>query len=425
MTQTLAPLTLPAPDEFADWLDTRNAEGLEAARAAVRRLKGGEATSAAEALAIWDQGMLGLANAASCGALFSEVHPDEEVRTRGETAVQEVQKLDTELRLDRELYDVFAALDPTELDPQAARLLDKTLTDFRRAGVDRDDETRARITEINEQLTVVGQEFSKNIRDDKTALRFPPERLGGLPQDWLDAHPVDDEGLVTVTTDYPDVIPVRTFCTDGDVRRQMTAAFLNQGWPAERRAAQGALRAARGAGPAGRLRHLGRLRRRREDDRQGSGDPGVHRPDHRGRRRVRAARPRGTAGPAARRRPTATTIDTADMPYFEELVRKEQYDVDAQVVRTYFDFSRVRAGLLEVTARLFDLTYTPVDDAVVWHPDVTAYDVTLAGAELGRIYLDLHPRDNKYSHAAQFTLTDGVVGQQLPRACWCATSPRG
>ena len=42
--------------------------------------------------------------------------------------------------------------------------------------------------------------------------------------------------------------------------------------------------------------------------------------------------------------PDATAIDGVDYPYYEELVRKEQYDVDAQVVRTYFDFTRVRAG---------------------------------------------------------------------------------
>ena len=63
--------------------------------------------------------MIGMSNAASVGSLFSEVHPDEAVRTRGEAAVQDVQKLGTELQLDRELYDVFAALDAAALDPQA------------------------------------------------------------------------------------------------------------------------------------------------------------------------------------------------------------------------------------------------------------------------------------------------------------------
>ena len=108
------------------------------ARDAADRLKTGEATSPDQALRIWDEGMIGMSNAAAVGSLFSEVHPDEAVRTRGEAAVQDVQKLGTELQLDRDLYDVFAALDAAALDAQGARLLDKTLTDFRRAGVDRD-----------------------------------------------------------------------------------------------------------------------------------------------------------------------------------------------------------------------------------------------------------------------------------------------
>jgi thimet oligopeptidase len=66
-----------------------------------------------------------------------------------------------------------------------------------------------------------------------------------------------------------------------------------------------------------------------------------------------------------------------------------------------------------------------VPDAVVWHPDVTAYDVQLAGETLGRIYLDLHPREGKYNHAAQFTLTDGVVGRQLPEGVLVCNFSKG
>ncbi len=420
-----APLTLPAADEFATWLDQRCADGLQAARDAVRRLKSGEAPSAEEALGIWDTGMIGMANAAAVGSLFSEVHPDEAVRDRGDAAVLEVQKLGTELQLDRELYDVFASLDPTELDPQAARLLEKTLRDFRRAGVDRDDDTRARIKEINEQLTLVGQEFGKNIRDGKRTIRVAPERLAGLPQDWLDGHPVGDDGLVAITTDYPDAIPVRTFCHDREVRREMVDAFLNVGWPANE--------------PL--LHELFELRQELARlvgyDTWADYDAAVKMigkgtaiPEFIDRITEVSTEPakRDLAVLLARLRldrPEADAVDGIDYPYYEELVRKEQYDVDAQVVRTYFDFNRVRAGLLDVTSRLLDLTYTPVPDAVVWHPDVTAYDVTLAGETLGRIYLDLHPRENKYNHAAQFTITDGVAGRQLPEGVLVCNFSKG
>jgi thimet oligopeptidase len=420
-----APLPLPAADGFADWLDARCADGLAAARDAVRRLKAGEATTPVQALEIWDDGMIGMGNAAAVGSLFSEVHPDESVRTRGEAAVQEVHKLGTEFQLDRDLYDVFAALDAAALDPQAARLLDKTLTDFRRAGVDRDDETRARIKEINEQLTLVGQEFSKNIRDGKRTIRVAPDRLDGLPQDWLDAHPVGDDGLVAVTTDYPDAIPVRTFCRDREVRREMVEAFLNVGWPDNE--------------PL--LHELFELREELAKlvgyDTWADYDAGVKMigkgsaiPEFIDRITEVSEEPAERDRDVLLARlhldhPEVKAIDGVDYPYYEELVRKENYDVDAQVVRTYFDFTRVRAGLLDVTARLFDLSYTPAEDAVVWHPDVTAYDVTLAGETLGRIYLDLHPRDGKYSHAAQFTITDGIAGRQLPEGVLVCNFSKG
>lgn len=72
---------------------------------------------------------------------------------------------------------------------------DKTLRDFRRSGVDRDEPTRERIRAINERLTVLAQEFSKNIRNGVKSIQVAPERLAGMPQDWLDAHPADAAGL--------------------------------------------------------------------------------------------------------------------------------------------------------------------------------------------------------------------------------------
>ena len=59
--------------------------------------------------------------------------------------------------------------------------------------------------------------------------------------------------------------------------------------------------------------------------------------------------------------PEATEVQWSDSAYYGEIIRKEQYDVDAQVVRTYFDFTKVRAGLLEVTGRLFGVRYDPID----------------------------------------------------------------
>ena len=424
----MTPLELPAPSETLAWMQERAATGLARARELADRLRTSPPTDAVEALRVWDDLSLALGNVAAAASLLANVHPIEDVRTASEAAEVEVDKLVTELNQDRTLYDVFAGLAAPE-DPLAARLLEKTLRDFRRAGVDRSDEVRARLKEINERLTELGQEFSRVIRDDVREVRVAPERLAGMPEDWLAAHPAGEDGLVGVSTDYPDSVPARMFVHDSGVRRDVTIAFLERGWP-HNDAVLREMFALRHE-LAGLVGHTDWPSYDAEVKMIGSGPAIAEFID-----RITEA----ADGPMRRDldvvleryrqdAPGGTAITSADLSYYEELVRKEQLEVDAQLVRTYFDFGKVRAGLLEVTGRLFGLRYEAVDPggATTWHEDVTSYDVfrTADGAHLGRIHLDLHPREGKYKHAAQFTLTDGVTGRQLPEGVLVCNFSRG
>ncbi|WP_243060459.1 M3 family metallopeptidase [Nocardioides sp. SR21] len=422
---TVAPLALPAPDAAEDWVATRTREGLAEVRRLVEELRDRPPGDALATLRRWDEVSLALSNVAVAASLFANVHPDESVRTGAEQAEVELDRLVTELRQDRRLYDVFAGLDPAGLDPVAARLLTKTLDDFRRAGVDLDDETRARLAQINERLTEVGQEFSRTIRDDVRTVRVTPDRLAGLPQDWLDAHPADEDGLVTVTTDYPDALPVRMFAHDAGVRRDITVAFLDRGWP-ENEARLQELFALRHE----LANHVGYADWASYDAAVKMIGKGPAIPEFIDRITQAADEPmrRDLAVLLERYRrdvPAAAAIDTADSLYYEELVRRERHEVDAQEVRRYFDFTRVRQGLLEVTSRLFGVEYVPVSDAPVWHEDVTSYDVVRDGERIGRIHLDLHPRDGKFKHAAQFTLAKGLAGRQLAEGVLVCNFSRG
>lgn len=424
-THTPLPLVLPRTDEVANWVSTRTADGLAAARSIVESLRSGPPADTLALLRQWDEASRHLSNVAAVGSLLANVHPLEAVRTTCEQAEVEVDRFVTGLRQDRALYEVFAAADPAGLDPVAARLLSKTLDDFRRAGVDLDDDTRARLAQINERLTEVGQEFGRTIRDDVRTVRVTPDRLSGMPEDWLEAHSVDDDGLVTVTTDYPDSVPVRMFAHDAGVRRQVTEAFLERGWPENE----------------ARLQEIFALRHELATlvgyDDWASYDADVKMikqgpaiPEFIDRIAAAAEEPmrRDLELLLERYRrdvPGADAITTADSLYYEELVRQERHDVDAQQVRTYFDFTRVRQGLLDVTARLFGISYAEATDASVWHEDVTAYDVLRDGARIGRIYLDLHPREGKYKHAAQFTLVDGLAGRQLAEGALVCNFSRG
>lgn len=422
----IAPLALPASD--ADWIsfvEDHLTRALDGAGELMARLKDGSQRSSQQVLEIWNDADLGLSTAANVAALFAEVHPDAAVRERCDAASQEVAKFLTARALDRELYDVLHALDPAGLDPDAARVLERTTRDFRRAGVDRDEATRARITQIEERLTVLGQDFGRHIRDDVRSIQITADRLDGLPEDYIAAHPADADGLVSITTDYPDLLPFTTFASDAAARKELHTAFLNRGWPANDAVLHEILD----------LRHemaqlLGYADWPAYDAEVkmiGTGsaiaefiDQIAALAEAPGRRDVGVLLAR-----AQRDDPSRSALTAADSAFYAERVRRETYDVDAQEVRRYFDFAAVRAGLLEVTGRLFGIAYQHRPDVAVWHEDVAAYDVLRDGEVIGRIYLDLHPRAGKFKHAAQFGLATGLAGRVLPEGTLVCNFPTG
>ena len=420
-------LPLPLESDWLDWVGARGEQQLALARSLVEGLRNDPPKDPLEVLRVWNDAQTALSNAASVGSLFSEVHPDGAVRERAESVAQQVQKLDTDLGLDTGLYAVLAELDAIGLDADATRVLERTLRDFRRSGVDQDDATRDRLRELSERAILLSQEFSKNIRENVRSIRVTPDRLAGLPQDWVDAHPVDDEGLVTVTTDYPDVVPFRTFARDAQARRDLVTEFLTIAWPANDRVLQEIFAVRREH--AALLGYASWADYDAEVKMIGSGKAIGEFIDRIAELSTASAeRDKAVLLERLRQdRPEATDIDGADTSYYAELVRKEQLAVDAQQVRTYFPFESVRQGLLDVTGRLFGLEWSPVprEDARTWHEEVATYDVSFSGERIGRIHLDLHPREGKYKHAAQFDLVRGVAGTQLAEGVLVCNFNRG
>jgi thimet oligopeptidase len=417
------PLNLPAAD-WSQWLTHRIDGELGQARHSIAALKDGTDRTTGQVLELWNDADMALSNAAAVASLLSEVHPDHDLRTLAEERAREVDRLRTDRGLDRDLFEVVDATDPSRLDPQANRMRERVLRDFRRSGVDQSTETRERLRAISERLTALDQDFGRAIRDDVRSIRITPARLAGLPDDFAAAHPVDADGLVTITTDYPDYLPFRTFARDAAARRELAVEFLNRAWPANEAVLHEMLHLREER--ARLLSYLGWPDYDADVKMIGTGhaiDEFIERladaADASGRRdkEVLVARQQQDE-------PAATAFDSSHYGYYAELVRREQFAVDAQEVRRFFDFDNVRGGLLDVTGRLFDVEYRAVDSPA-WHPDVAGYDVIADGEVQGRIYLDLHPREGKYKHAAQFDLVTGVSGRQLPEGVLVCNFPRG
>ena len=283
--------------------------------------------------------------------------------------------------------------------------------------------TRARLHAIDDELTQLGQQFSKNLAEDVRAVAVEPARLAGLPRDWFAAHAPGPDGTVRVTTDYPDYNPVMAYADDDGLRRDLYVAARSRGGEANEDLLRRILilRAER----AHLLDYADWADYVTEDKMIKSGARAGEFID----RVWQLARPRAARDydellrELAERSPGATAVADWQKVWLETQVKKRRYQVDAERVRQYFPYAQVLDGLLEITATIFDLGYVACD-APVWHPDVRAFDVVSGGGPIGRIFLDMHPRDGKYKHAAQFGLqATARPAPSCPRASWSATSP--
>lgn len=423
----MTPEPLPLPADAAGWAAfaaERPAARIASVREIDERLRGDTGLGAAERLDLWNDADIALLEAVNEAYIVSEAHPDADVRDVAEQQVQAVESLSAARLLDRELWRGFADAGAEGLEPDQARLLAHVLRDFRRGGVELEDADRERVRWLADRDTELALTFSRNIRDGRREIRVPVAGLAGMPQDFVDAHPADDEGMVTLSTDYPDLMPIREYATDRATRLALVGAYNDLAWP-ENDAVLAELLEVR----AERARLLGYADWADYETETRMIGSGAAVPQFLERLDEASRSAAAAEYPVLRERlrrdvPDADEVTIADFWHLLGAIKREQYDVDAQVVRSYLPFDRVAAGVLDVTGRLFDVEYVPVD-APSWHEDVRTYDVVRAGDRLGRIHLDLHPREGKFSHAACFPIAPGVTDRVLPEAALLCNFSRG
>ncbi len=356
-----------------------------------------------------------LSNAASKSELLSAVHPEKSVREAADAGSQAVAKFATELSLNRDLFNAVQTVDVSKSDAETKRVVFRTLRDFRRSGVDRDDETRQRVKMIQDDIVKIGQQFDRNIAEDVRHIKLDsPGDLAGLPDDYIRDHAPGDDGKITITTNYPDYVPFMKYADSTDARRRMYDVYRHRGFPNN-------------------LEALSKLTAKRHElatllgynnwaeyiteDKMIGNDEAVEAFIN---KIAELAKPPSrndiTELLAYKKQhdPAATQIFDYEAGYFAEKVKGEKFNFSSQEARPYFEFGRVQQGLFDVTGRLFNIQFRPAGNVRLWHENVTCWDLYDGDKILGRFLLDLHPREGKYKHAACFTYQTGVKGKQIP-----------
>ena len=113
-------------------------------------------------------------------------------------------------------------------------------------------------------------------------------------------------------------------------------------------------------------------------------------------------------------------LEAWDRSFYTNILKEKFYSIDEEKIKEYFPTLHVVDVTMEIYQELLSLKFTPVPGVKLWHEDASCYQVQDAKSEetLGHFYLDLHPRDNKFGHAAVFPMLKRakIDGKVIPAA---------
>jgi thimet oligopeptidase len=356
--------------------------------------------------------------------LYEYVHPTAPMREAGGHCQKHLVELINDVTLSRPIYDRLLAVDVQQLSPVNARYRQRGIEVFQLAGVGRSESERNRIRELNHEILNVGQEFNRIMREDVRTIEVEPAQLAGLPQDFIKSHPVNEQGLVTLTTDTPDYIPVMQYAHSDDLRKQLHVAFRARGYPKNNAVLKDLLQKRYElANLLGFPNYAEYITSNQMIGSEKNASDFIEKINQIA--KPRAAQDYDTLLNRLKKiQPTATQVEEWQEPYLKNLIKNEVYDVDAQEVRQYFSYHRVKQGIFGLVQHMFGVRIQPWKTDV-WHPSVEAYEIWDGNKLIGQFYLDMHPRDGKYQHAAHFGIRTGVAGIQTPISALVCNFPSG
>jgi len=388
--------TLPILDELS--VKALCTQAILEAKAGTARL---EAEGAPDLLATWDDLTIDVENAIGPIAVLNNLSPDRKVREAGDDCLNKISSFSTELYQNEKLFERVNAAKPA--NPVQTRFRLDIIEAFEDSGVSLPKAKRTRAKEISDRITVLGQEFAKNIRDNTTKLTFTPAEYKGLPPSYVD-RVKNAEGNIVVGFDYPDYVPFMSASENEKARERYYLGYMKRG-------------------SARNLEVLDEVTKLRKELASLYGYPSYA---HYVTKRRMAGTPQAVttfldevAKSVAEvekrelddlRKLKAETLGTAlastkmnrwDVPYWRERLREKRYAIDDESTRKYFPSDATRNWIIDITQRVYGVKFEQAQ-VPVWHPDVLYYDVKEAdgGKYVGGIYLDLYPRDGKYKHAA-------------------------
>ena len=317
-----------------------------------------------------------------------------------------------DIRLNEKLFEriKYVHQHHRKLTPEEKMLLDNCYDGFVRSGALLDAAGKERLRQLTEEASILGLQFSQNLLKENKAftLHITDEaQLDGLPDSAREAAALaakeqEKDGWV-FTLDTPSYSPFMTYSTQRELRRQM---YMAKNTECIHNNTENNLEICK------RLINL----RRELAQLLGHKTYADYVLKHRMAGNVRnvykllndliaAYKPTAIKEVAAIEKMflkdvKGETMQPWDFSFYSHKLQLQKYNLDAEMLRPYFELSKVIDGVFGLANRLYGITFKENKDIPVYHPDVKAYEVfDKDGSYLAVFYADFHPRKGKQGGA--------------------------
>jgi len=298
-----------------------------------------------------------------------------------------------------------------ELTPEEQMLLNKSYDGFVRSGALLDEAGKEQLRKITEEISILALQFSQNLLKETKAyeLHITDEKLlEGLPDTAKEtaaqtAKEKEKEGWI-FTLDFPSYTPFMTYATQRELRKQM---YMAKNTECTHDNNENNLEI---------CKRLINLRREMAQllgfesyadyvlkHRMASDTAHVYQLLN---DLIDAYKPtalnevKDIENLAHKLEGDDFEVMPWDFGYYSHKLQMEKYNLDAEMLRPYFELSNVIKGVFGLATRLYGITFKPNDNIPVYHPDVKAYEVfDKDGSFLAVLYADFHPRKGKQGGA--------------------------
>lgn len=368
-------------------------------------------------LAEWDELHAKARDFGAAVGLYSNVDPDPALRQAADDCELKISKYQTTLYQNPKLYAQFKKLKAS--DPIDQKFLEDILEQFENTGVQLSAEKQKRLKEIIEESTKLGQDFSKNVRDNPEKVEFTPAEMKGLPESYIANLKKNEKGNYLLGFDYPEYQPFMELAESDEARKRYQTAYTRRGTEQnlqfmkkaidlryemaqlfdKESYAHSALEFRMAKTPEAVNGFL--------DEVYAKVAP-LEKQDVEQLRQFKAETLKVPLEKAE--------ITRWNQGYWSEKLRQAKYKVDQEKLRDYFPTEASQKWLFSISSELYGIEFKPVK-VKAWHDEVEYYAVhdKATGEFLGGLYVDKYPREGKYGHAAVWGAYGGsTLNQRRP-----------